>query len=879
MVGNRISHYKVLEKLGQGGMGVVYKADDTRLERRVALKFLPEHLLGDEEVRKRFVREAKAAAALDHANICTVHEIDESDGKTFIAMSLIEGEPLDKRIGRGPLKIDEALDIAQQIAAGLEAAHKKGVVHRDIKPENIMVGPDSIGAGGRVTIMDFGLAQLTQASRLTRADQTMGTVAYMSPEQTEGSGTDQRTDVWSLGVVLYEMITGRQPFQGDYAKAVMYSILNEEPEPMTALRTGVPMELEVAAGKCMAKAVEDRYGSAGEVGRDLRLVADKLKETPSQSVVVKAAGENVKETPRWSYLWTAIGAALLGALIVWRLLGPHAPDHPTVTRLHLNLPGLDPQPGLGWGFTISPDGRTIAFVANGMINLRELESLDTAPILGTEDGYTPFFSPDGEWLGFLTVTGVRKVSLRGGPPITLATVGNPGRAVWCPNGEIIFDTRGPSGLKRVSAAGGGSLEDFTTTAEDEIDHAVPQILPDGDTVIFGVLPEGKGWTEASIFAKSLTNGKPKLLVEAGGGSARYVDSGHLIYKKGGALMAAPFDAARLQITGESVPVAEGVSNLGAANTLTYSRNGTLVYLASSLAGAPPRALVWVDRQGREEAVGLGPDSYSTPRISPDGSKLAITAQRPRLGRDVMLYDLERRVLERTLAQFEGNDNAPVWSANGDRVFYISDESGGKVISKSSDGTQEETLVKSWIAPQSASPDGSILVYLELNGEGGRDIGTISLDGDRTPRILLGGKSLEDSPDISPDGRFLAYSSTESDKSEIYVSPFPNVDRGRSRISYNGGAYPAWSSSGDELFYLNGRTMMAARRTPGSTATWSEPIALFTGDYLTSEPFARPFDVAPDGRFLMVKLASGSRPEELTVVLNWFEELERLVPTN
>ena len=441
MVGNRISHYKVLEKLGQGGMGVVYKAEDTRLERRVALKFLPEHLLGDEEVRKRFVREAKAAAALDHANICTVHEIDESDGKTFIAMSLIEGEPLDKRIGRGPLKIDEALDIAQQIAAGLEAAHKKGVVHRDIKPENIMVGPDSIGAGGRVTIMDFGLAQLTQASRLTRADQTMGTVAYMSPEQTEGSGTDQRTDVWSLGVVLYEMITGRQPFQGDYAKAVMYSILNEEPEPMTALRTGVPMELEVAAGKCMAKAVEDRYGSAGEVGRDLRLVADKLKETPSQSVVVKAAGENVKETPRWSYLWTAIGAALLGALIVWRLLGPHAPDHPTVTRLHLNLPGLDPQPGLGWGFTISPDGRTIAFVANGMINLRELESLDTAPILGTEDGYTPFFSPDGEWLGFLTVTGVRKVSLRGGPPITLATVGNPGRAVWCPNGEIIMRSR------------------------------------------------------------------------------------------------------------------------------------------------------------------------------------------------------------------------------------------------------------------------------------------------------------------------------------------------------------------------------------------------------------------------------------------------------
>ncbi len=253
MVGQTISHYKILDKLGEGGMGVVYKAEDLKLERTVALKFLPAHLLGDEEVRKRFEREAKAAAALDHANVCHVYEIDEADGKTFIAMSLIEGESLDKKIENGPLKLDEALDIAQQIAKGLEAAHKKGVVHRDIKPQNIMVGPDSANAGGHVTIMDFGLAQLTQASLLTRPDQTMGTTFYMSPEQTEGSGTDHRTDIWALGVVLYEMVAGQRPFKGDYDKAVMYSILNEPHEPITGIRAGVPMELEVLVSKCLAK--------------------------------------------------------------------------------------------------------------------------------------------------------------------------------------------------------------------------------------------------------------------------------------------------------------------------------------------------------------------------------------------------------------------------------------------------------------------------------------------------------------------------------------------------------------------------------------------------------------------------------------------------
>ena len=284
MIGRTISHYRILDKLGEGGMGVVYKAEDSKLERPVALKLLPAHLLGNEDIRKRFEREAKASAALSHPNVCTVHEIDEAGGKTFLAMELVEGESLDKKIARGPLKLDEALSIAQQIAKGLEAAHKRGIVHRDIKPENIMVGED-----GHVTIMDFGLAQLTEASRLTKTDETVGTVAYMSPEQTEGSGTDHRTDIWSLGVVLYEMITGQQPFKGDYDKAVMYSILSENPEPITAVRTGVPMELEFIVNKCLAKDAGKRYKASEELAVDIGVQVDKLKS--GQSTVRKKQTE------------------------------------------------------------------------------------------------------------------------------------------------------------------------------------------------------------------------------------------------------------------------------------------------------------------------------------------------------------------------------------------------------------------------------------------------------------------------------------------------------------------------------------------------------------------------------------------------------------
>ena len=408
LTGETISHYHVLEKLGQGGMGVVYKAEDTKLDRHVALKFLPAHLLGDEDVRKRFEREAKAAAALHHPNICPVYEIDESDGKSFIVMAFIEGESLDKKIARGPVKLDQASDIGQQVANGLAAAHKRGVVHRDVKPENIIVD-DS----GHVTIMDFGLAQLTEASRLTRTDETVGTVAYMSPEQTDGSGTDHRADVWSLGVLLYEMVTGQQPFKGDYDKAVMYSILNEEPEPITALRTGVPVELEVFVGKCLAKQSDQRYQTADELAVDLRTLSEKLQPARSTTLTVRqAAVPNVSParapTSKLPWVLLSLSLAALVGLAVVRVQEPSSPGA-------LRRFAVEPEPTIDFrrsqgGVAIAPDGSRIACTTgeSGGLRIRDLATSQSRAMVDTQGAFLPFWSPDSSSIGFASGSSLEK---------------------------------------------------------------------------------------------------------------------------------------------------------------------------------------------------------------------------------------------------------------------------------------------------------------------------------------------------------------------------------------------------------------------------------------------------------------------------------------
>ena len=568
MIGQNISHYRITGKLGEGGMGVVYKAEDTKLERSVALKFLAPHLLQDAEARQRFIREAKAAAALDHPNICTVHEIDEVDGRTFIAMAFLEGEPLEKKIEAGPLKLKDALDAAIQTAQGLQAAHEKKIVHRDIKPANLMVTPLGT-AERRVIIMDFGLAQLADRSKLTKLDTTLGTVAYMSPEQTYGQELDHRTDLWALGVVIYEMVTGQRPFQGHYEKAVMYSITNEEPEPMTALRTGVPMELEWIVDKCLAKDLDERCQNAAELIVDLRGVVKKLKSgrstirsvsrdaapvgtgsqpvrtsTPAGPPPTKAvepdatAGDPVAQgssravsglrpAVRSSHrLWPALAAAsLLSTLAFAFLYFTKSPPPAQSLTFTIEPPeGVTFQTARSAPPVLSPDGTQLAFVGlseqGPALWIRPLDSLTPERLAGTEGAEYPFWSPDSRFLGFFAGGKLRKIDVTGGPPQTLCDAPDGRGGAWAEDDEgrgvIVFAPAPLSILHRVSSAGGESLPVTLLSEEGDTDilgHRQPRFLPGARRFLYLSLADVGEQSEHPIFIGDLDAAQPEIAAE------------------------------------------------------------------------------------------------------------------------------------------------------------------------------------------------------------------------------------------------------------------------------------------------------------------------------------------------------------------------------
>ena len=512
MIGKTISHYKILEKLGAGGMGTVYKAQDTKLDRFVALKFLPQYLSQDEETKKRFNHEAKAASALNHPNIATIYEIDEADGQMFIAMEYIEGTPLCPPLARGdlggskPLPLEEALAYAIQIAEGLAKAHAKGIVHRDIKPANILVTEDGV-----VKIVDFGLARLAGATMLTKEGTTLGTTAYMSPEQTQGAEVDHRTDIWALGALLYEMISGKQPFAGDYEQAVMYSIMNEDPEPLTALRTGVPMELERIVNKCLAKDPKERYQHISELPVDLKAIATVGPRTPKiVKSIIKAREKSGRRLLPWG---VALLMTFLAAFLAGRgFLNSSAQAPASLTRFTISLP-----PGRRFvganAVAISPDGQRLAYSAAAgkeppRLYFRELSEFTAHPIPGTEGGDSPFFSPDGQWVGFFVENQIRKVATAEGAPVTICevpTLSNAFRAAsWGADGHIFFPVGVAVGLARVDA-GGGKPEMLVTPDPEkgELGYQRPSILPGGKALLFGL------WTSkgARLGVLSLTTGE------------------------------------------------------------------------------------------------------------------------------------------------------------------------------------------------------------------------------------------------------------------------------------------------------------------------------------------------------------------------------------
>jgi len=883
MVGATISHYKITDKLGEGGMGVVYKAEDTRLERTVALKFLAAHLLNDDEAKARFLREAKAAAGLHHPNICPVHEIGEAEGKTFLSMAFIEGESLEARIEQGPLPLKDALEIGRQIAEGLEAAHEKGVVHRDIKPANVMVD-----AKGRTTIMDFGLARLTEASRLTKADQTMGTVAYMSPEQAQGMEVDNRSDIWALGVVLYEMVRGQRPFQGQYDQALLYEIVHQEPEPLTGVRAGVPMELEFIVGKCLAKDREDRPASAQEIVRDLRILAEKLKSgrstilstglhsklgsgrsailTADSKMDLPARGASQDASPWGQRLPWALVASLTVTLLALTWLWPTSDTVPEpVRRFSFTFPDVVRA-------SVSPNGRHIAYESSGQLWIRDLDQDE--PRMLHDEGERPFWSPDSLLLGFHAEGQLWKIAAHGGSVDLLCEAGRSiFGAAWSPNGEsIVFggSMDGSRGLFAVPARGGTpraivSADEIKLTEGGTTFLRDPSFLPDDNRRLLAFtavsLVAANVVRETKLVVQDLESGQTEVLTN--GAEPFFTSNGHLVFRgTADRLWALPLSLETLNPNGEAFPIAR----LGAYPSI--SSDGSLVYLVPSQTNS---RLVWHDREGNVlEAVGQPRPDIRFPNLSPDGESVVAAGDG-----DIWLHDLRRSLATNMTASVE-QEAYPTWAPWG-AVFKREDDLYYRPLDLIRDS---ELLIgkDSRLSVYDIDASGRDIVYGDRK-EGSWDIWRLERNSEGTfsePELYFGSEFATVNGQISPDGRYLAYVSKQGGRGgnwEVFVQPFPGGGP-QVKVSVGDGNQQRWNPNGGELFYVEQDTLISVEVTTETAFRAGKTTRLFSSQWLQTQIGRPTYAVGPDGnRFLLVTPdpEADASPPKVQLVENWYEE--------
>ena len=906
--GTKLGPHEILSLLGAGGMGEVYKARDSRLDRLVAIKILPAHLADRPELRERFEREARAIASLKHPHICVLYDVGQQDGVHYLVMEHLEGVTLAERLKKGPLPLDEVLQYAVEIADALDKAHRATVTHRDIKPANIMLTKE----GSK--LLDFGLAKLKQdildatvppserptaPGALTQHGTLLGTLQYMAPEQLEckDDKIDGRTDLFAFGTVVYEMVTGKKAFPGESQASVIAGILERQPAPMTSLQppgTTVPPALDRTVRRCLAKDPEDRWQTARDLVQELRWIAD---VTAHPELAGGAPAPISARASRRQLVLGSVAALVLAALVglgAWTL--KPAPPQP-VTRTVITLPPGQRLAGLDLpAVAISPDGSLLAYVASQdrvqQLYLRAMDSLEARPIPNTEGATNPFFSLDGQWVGFFAGGDLKKVSVSGGAAVTLADAASPRGASWGSGGSLAFVPDTGSGGMQQAPEEGGAPQPLTRTESGENFHRWPEWLPEGQAVLFA-FASSNDWTNAQVAVQAVETGERRNLVQ-GGAQPRYAFSGHLLYARAGTLMAAPFDARSLAVTGAAAPVLEGLlqSNFSGAAQYSASATGTLVYVAGGVE-ASQRSLVWVSRNGEEQSLPAPPRAYRSPRISPDGRRVAVTIDERES--HVWLYGLDRQTSTRLTFEGTYNVNA-TWTWDGQHIAFQSN-SPQNLFWQPSDGSggpERLTTGEYTQIPNSWSPDGQFLVFHETNPTSGRDLWVVQL-ADRKAQPFLVTPANEGTARISPDGRWLAYLSDESGRNEIYVQPYPGPG-GKWQISIEGGTEPVWNPNGRKLFYRSGDRMMAVEvevgqaSTPVSSGQAGRPVAtafsagrprmLFdAAQYLPTPATIPNYDVSPDGqRFLMLKPSEQeAAPTEINVVLNWFEELKQRVP--
>ena len=902
MIGQTIAHYRILEKLGEGGMGVVFRAHDTKLDRDVALKFLPLELTKDSTARERFIHEAKAASALSHPNVCAIHDIQDYENQIFIVMDFVAGQTLREKLDS--LGFKQAIDIGIQVAEGLAAAHEKGIVHRDIKPENIMIRKDGIAQ-----VMDFGLAKLRgTVTRLTKEGSTVGTAGYMSPEQVQGQDADHRSDIFSFGVLLYEMLTGQLPFRGVHETALAYEIVNVDPAPMTSIKTEIDPELDAIVLECLEKDPRERTQSMAQVALELkkykrdtsrqrasRVTAARQVTKPSEDPHLV---ENPKPSTRYPFAWivTSLGFFIAAVTLGIMYFNRPSPEVNT-TKSHI----LPPEKlsfgtasiGIGGGhLALSPDGRMLAFVAADSLGktrlmVRALNALDATELPGTEGATYPFWSPDSRYIGFFQSGKMKKIEAAGGPPVTICDAANGRGGSWNRNGVVIFSSA-VDPIYQVPATGGtGAAVTKLDTSRAEKTHRWPHFLPDGKHFLYfsRTTSGGVEREEDAVFVASLDGKVNKRLMHAKG-NVVYA-CGYLIYLREKTLLAQPFDLGRLETSGDAIPIAEPVEYDIGYNRAVFSvsNNGMLVW-HESIAHSGFQ-LEWFDRTGTSLGKIGQPAKYSYIAVSPDGKKLAFDLVDSQSGNmDIWIYDMVRGLKNRFT--FDSSQyQVAAWSPDGSRIVFGSNRKNHSdlYLKASSGAGAEEILLESAEDkyPFDWSADGRFVVYAEIKG-GTENLWILPVEGDRKPYLFLQTAFDGDVPQFSPDGRWIAYQSNESGNWELYVRPFIGADGrsvvgegGKWQVSTNGvgtDSPPKWNRNGKELFYLSSDNSLMAAEIVADGATFDvgavRPLFKLKGTRLVN--FAA---VSADGQKFLIGIQVGAQSvPPLTLVTNWDAGLKK-----